>query len=97
MGILISIKAPERVFDLKEIANKLSRQPAAIIGLDNCGKIAQGYSADLVVADLDRKWKVEEENIVSKSKNTPFLGQELKGVIEYTLKAGKVIYTCRKN
>ena len=87
----------ERVFDLKEIANKLSRQPAVIIGLDNRGKIAQGYLADLVIADLDKKWKVEEKSIVSKSKNTPFLGQELKGVIEYTLKAGKVIYTCREN
>ena len=83
----------KKVLDLREIANKLSKQPAAIIGLDNYGEIAQGCPADIVIVDLNRKWKVEEEGIVSKSKNTPFLGQELEGVIEYTLKKGKIVYT----
>ncbi len=82
----------EKVFDLKEMANKLSKRPAAIAGLDKCGEITQGYPADLVIVDLSRKWKVEEKNIVSKSKNTPFLGRELEGAIEYTLKKGKVVY-----
>jgi len=87
----------EKILDLKDIANKLSTQPAAIAGLSNCGKIAEGYPADLVIADLGKKWKVEEENIVSKSKNTPFLGEELEGTIEYTVKKGKVIYSRHKD
>ena len=87
----------EKVLDLKDIANKLSTQPAAIAGLSNCGKIAEGYLADLVIADLGKKWKVEEENIVSKSRNTPFLGEELEGTIEYTIKKGKVIYSHHKD
>jgi len=87
----------EKILDLKDIANKLSTQPAAIAGLSNCGKIAEGYPADLVIADLGKKWKVEEENIVSKSKNTPFLGEELEGTIEYTIKKGKVIYSRHKD
>lgn len=87
----------EKVLDLKDIANKLSTQPAAIVGLSNCGKITEGYLADLVIVDLGKKWKVEEKNIVSKSKNTPFLGEELEGVIECTIKKGKVIYSRRKD
>ena len=87
----------DKTLDLKDLANKLSVQPAAIAGLDKCGKIVQGYSADLVIVDLNSKWKVEEENIASKSKNTPFLGQELEGVIEYTIKKGKVIYSRPKD
>lgn len=87
----------EKVLDLKDIANKLSTQPAAIVGLSNCGKITEGYLADLVIVDLGKKWKVEGKDIVSKSKNTPFLGQELEGTIEYTIKKGKVIYSRRKD
>ena len=87
----------EKVLDLKDIANKLSTQPAAIVGLNNRGKIAEGYLADLVIINLGKKWKVEEKNIVSKSKNTPFLGQELEGTIEYTIKKGKIIYSCHKD
>lgn len=83
----------EEKLNLKEVANKLSRQPAIIAGLDGCGEVTQGCRADLVIIDLNRKWKVEEKNIFSKSKNTPFLGQELEGVIEYTLKKGKIVYS----
>ncbi|MCK4912354.1 MAG: dihydroorotase [Candidatus Omnitrophica bacterium] len=87
----------DKTLDLKDLTSKLSTQPAAIAGLSNCGKIAQGYVADLVIADLEGKWKVEEENIASKSKNTPFLGQELEGTIEHTIKRGKVIYSRLKD
>ena len=87
----------EKALDLKDLANKLSTQPAAIAGLDKCGKIAKDYVADLVIVDLEGKWKVEEENLASKSKNTPFLGQELEGTIEHTIKKGKVIYSRHKD
>jgi len=87
----------EKVLDLKDLANKLSTQPAAISRLDKCGKIAKDYVADLVIVDLEGKWKVEEENLASKSKNTPFLGQELEGTIEHTIKKGKVIYSRHKD
>jgi len=87
----------DKTFSLKDLVNKLSTQPAAIAGLEKCGKIAEGYIADLVIADLEGKWKVEEENLASKSKNTPFLGKELEGVIEHTIKKGKIIYSRLKD
>lgn len=83
----------EKIIDLKGIADKLSAQPAAIAGLAGYGRVTLGVPADLVIADLGKTWKVEEKNIVSKSKNTPFLGQELTGVIESTIKKGKIVYT----
>lgn len=94
---LTNFLVKDKTLDLKGVANRLSAQPAAIAGLDKCGKIARDYAADLVIVDLNGKWKVEEENIASKSKNTPFLGQELEGTIEYTIKKGKVVYSRRKD
>ena len=94
---LTNLLVKEKILDLKDLTNKLSTQPAAIVGLDKYGKIALGYVADLVITDLEGKWKVEKENIVSKSKNTPFLGQELEGTIEHTIKKGKVIYSRHKD
>ena len=94
---LTNLLVKDKTLGLKDLANKLSTQPAAIAGLDKCGEIVQDYAADLVIVDLNGKWKVEEENLASKSKNTPFLGQELEGTIEYTIKKGKVIYSRHKD
>jgi len=87
----------DKTLSLEDVANKLSTQPAAIARLDKRGKIAQGYIADLVITDLTRKWKVEGKNLASKSMNTPFLGHELEGTIEQTIKKGKVIYSRLKD
>jgi dihydroorotase len=82
----------KNVLDLKGLVEKLSFNPAKIIGLKECGQIKEGFFADIVIVDLNKKWKVEESNLVSKSENTPFLGYELEGVIEYTLRKGKTVY-----
>ncbi len=78
--------------NLKGIAEKLAFNPAKILGLTNCGEIKEGYPANLVVVDVDKKWTVAEEDIISKSKNTPFIGKELEGVIEFTIYKGKIVY-----
>jgi dihydroorotase len=82
----------EKTLSLQEMVEKLSFNPARITGLQGVGKIQEGFFADLAIADLDKKWKVTESNLVSKSKNTPFLGYELEGVVEYTIHKGKIVY-----
>jgi dihydroorotase len=82
----------EKVIDLKMLVEKLAANPAKILGINSCAKLEEGLEASVVIADLNKKWKVIEGNLRSKSKNTPLLGRELEGVIEYTIHKGKVVY-----
>ncbi len=79
------------VLSLNEIADKMSYNPAQILGLDG-GEIKEGGVADLMIADLDETWTVDPENFVSKGKNNPFKGMQLQGVVKYTIVDGEIKY-----
>ncbi len=74
---------------LPEIAEKMSYNPARILGLDG-GEIAEGKVADLTIANIDEEWVVDSEKFLSKGKNTPFNGYKLNGVVKFTIVDGEV-------
>jgi len=51
-----------------------------------------GKIADLTIFDKDQEYVYTKEDIVSKSKNSPFIGEKLKGRVKYTIVSGKVVY-----
>lgn len=75
--------------DYLQLFCKMSLNPARLYGL-NAGKIAESSPADLVVFDPEREWKMEKFR--SKSQNSPFLNQNLKGKIELTICQGEIVY-----
>ena len=79
------------ILSLNEIADKMSYNPAQILGLDG-GEIKEGGVADLMIADLDEKWTIDPDKFVSKGKNNPFKGMELEGVVKYTIVDGEIKY-----
>ena len=79
------------VLSLNEIADRMSANPAKILGLEG-GKIEEGGVADLMIADLNEEWTVEASKFASKGKNTPFEGHKLTGVVKATIVGGKVVY-----
>ncbi|MRR33626.1 dihydroorotase [bacterium] len=81
----------DKVLDLNALVASMSLKPALILGLDR-GTLTQGAAADITVIDPDAKWTVEAEKLASKSKNSPFLGMEMKGRAAYTIVGGKIIY-----
>ena len=70
-----------------------SYTPAKILKIDNkTGSIEVGKVADITVFDPNEEYIYTKEMIVSKSKNSPFIGKTLKGKVKYTIVNGRVVY-----
>ncbi len=80
------------ILTLEEMIEKLTSAPSAVVGIER-GTLASGSVADIVVFDPQQSRSVEPEEFFSKSKNTPFSGWKLGGVISNTLVAGKVVFS----
>ena len=67
----------------------MSTNPAKMYGL-NAGTLAVGAPADIVIYDPKKSQTVG--NDCSKASNSPFTGQKLQGVVQYTIIGGKIVY-----
>jgi dihydroorotase len=56
----------------------MSINPRKLFGME-AATIKKGNKASLTLFDPEKKWRLEEKNILSKSKNSPFIGKELGG------------------
>ena len=55
------------------------------------GKLAKGAPADLIRFDPDEPFVVDAARLRSRSKNTPFDGARLEGVVKTTMVAGAIV------
>ena len=75
-----------------DLVKVTSYNPAKLIKIDR-GTIEVGKIADITVFDPNEEYVYTKEMIVSKSKNSPFIGKKLKGKVKYTIVSGKVVYS----
>ncbi len=85
---LMALYHPGRL-SLSGLVAALSCAPSRMLGLDR-GHLAAGQPADVVVFDPDRE-RIFDRTL-SKGKNSPFLGWNLKGVCLMTLVEGEVVW-----
>ena len=74
-----------------DLVRLTSYNPAKLLKLDK-GIIEEGKVADLTIFNPDEKYIYTEDMIVSKAKNSPFIGKELKGKVKYTMVGGRIVY-----
>lgn len=76
-----------------QMAEKMSYNPAKVLGFaEEKGSVSEGKTADLVIFDPDREYKIDTKTFLSKGKNTPFDGWQVKGEVICTLVDGKVVF-----
>ena len=88
LGITNLVETGE--LELIDLLEKMTINPAMLYHL-NAGRITEGGPADLVLFDPDKKWTVED-HFYSKANNSPFIGMELTGKVQYTICDGKIVY-----
>lgn len=76
---------------LNRIAELMCINPRKLLGLE-IPAISEGKTADLMIADINKKWIVEPEKLHSKSHNTVFKGMTLTGKPIITISKGKIKY-----
>ncbi len=69
----------------------LTCNPANIIGVD-AGHLSIGAKADLSVYDPQQQWVFHQNNIRSRGRNSPFIGDQISGRVETTLIDGKIVW-----
>lgn len=80
-----------------QMAEKMSYNPARILGLEDKGSVSPGKTADLVIFDPAAEYKIDKNTFLSKGKNTPFDGYPVKGKVRCTIADGKIVYNEKVN
>ncbi|SEH76130.1 dihydroorotase [Ruminococcus flavefaciens] len=76
---------------LNRVVELMCANPRKLLGLE-VPAIKEGSTADLVIADINKKWTVVPEKLHSKSHNTVFKGMELTGKPLVTISKGEIRY-----
>lgn len=72
-----------------QLFHRMSTAPCRLYDISG-GTIEEGGLADLVLFHPEETWKVE--HFASKSSNSPFIGEELPGVVHATICDGNIVY-----
>ena len=77
---------------LQKIIQLCCENPARIFKIKNKGFLKEGFDADLVIADLDKRQAVRNEDLLTKCRWSPFEGKILKGWPVTAIVNGSVVY-----
>ncbi len=82
---------PGRV-PLALLVEKMTAGAAQVLNLEPRGSLAPGAPADVTLINLDKQWTVDPEGFLSKSRNSPYIGERLTGFVETTIVGGKIVF-----
>jgi dihydroorotase len=93
LGLFIDILVHRRkAISLAKLIELYTSSPAALLGLDR-GTLTPGAAADVTLINPDLEWTVDREQSVSRSRNTPFHGWQLKGRAVRTIVGGRTVWS----
>ena len=69
----------------------MTTRSADVINLSK-PEITEGSTANLCIFDPSKTWTLKAEDLLSKGKNSPLVGKQLKGKVKATIYEGTVSY-----
>jgi len=91
LALTISELVDPGIISLEQAIKLMTCAPANVLGLP-VGYIKEGGPADITIFDPKAEWTVEPDDFASRSRNTPFKGRKVRGLVKTTICAGKVVY-----
>lgn len=79
------------IISISKLVKLMSLNPAKILSIPG-GTLKPNSPADIVLIDINKEWVVDKNNLLSKSKNTPFHNMKLKGKAVCTICDGSIVY-----
>ncbi len=77
--------------DLGQLVQCMTERPAAVLGRP-LGRLEEGADADFVLLDPQREWTVTADQFRSRSRNSSFLGETLRGLVLATFLRGRLTW-----
>ena len=77
--------------DLLPTLKLITSAPSDLLGL-KAGRLKKGAPADLTLIDVNRGWKVDADVMQSISKNSPFDGRPVQGMVLRTIVDGRTVF-----
>lgn len=81
----------EGIIGLCDLIARWTTFPAGIMGIER-GTLSAGADADLAIIDLDKEYVIDKNSFKSKSRNTPFHGKRVRGLVEKTIVGGNKVF-----
>ncbi|MCU0794082.1 MAG: amidohydrolase family protein, partial [Opitutaceae bacterium] len=91
LAVSLEILVRKNKIRLATLVDLWTRKPAQLLGLP-AGTLAEGAPADLCLFDPDAEWTYDAKKGFSKSANSPWHGQKLRGRVRSTYVSGKLVY-----
>jgi len=79
----------DKVLPLPELIARMTINPARILGIAK-GTLAVGSDADITIIDTDKEWRIDASAFVSKSRNCPFDGWQVRGKAVIVVVGGEI-------
>lgn len=91
LAVTLEVLVRQNGFSLATVVDLWTRKPAGLLKLP-AGTLAEGAPADLVLFDPDAEWTYEASAGFSKSRNSPWSGQKLRGRVRHTYVSGRLVF-----
>jgi dihydroorotase len=89
LALYVKALIEPKVLDWPGLICLMTVNPAGIIGIDK-GTLSLGKQGDVTIIDPEAEWQIDVHKFLSKSRNCPYHGWNVKGKVEKTIVGGEI-------